>query len=184
MTLLIFKIIHFVFLISWFAGLFYLGRMFVYHAETREMEEPQGTIIREQIMIMENRVYTIIMNPAMILTWVSGIGMIVLYGWEWFSLNSWLHYKLIFLIILTIYHLYCKRLIADLEIGEMKMNPMQFRLFNEVPTVLLVLICSLAVLKNNTNPVILLVSIIVIIGLLIFFTKLYKKIRDNRISTH
>lgn len=184
MALLIFKIIHFVFLISWFAGLFYLGRMFVYHAETKEMDEVKGLIIREQIMIMENRVYTIIMNPAMMLTWIAGIGMIVMYGWEWFSINTWLHYKLVFLIILTIYHLYCKKLIADLASGVMKMNPIQFRLFNEVPTVLLVLICSLAVLRNNTNPIILLISIIIIIGLLIFFTKLYKKIRDKRISSH
>ncbi|HMS69874.1 MAG TPA: CopD family protein [Saprospiraceae bacterium] len=179
MAILIFKIIHFVFFVSWFAAMFYLGRMFVYHVEAFEKPEPDQSILIKQIGLMEWRVYRIIMNPAMIITWIAGLAMIYLYGWEWFKINTWLHFKILFLIVVSGYHGYSKGVIKKLENGIIPMTPMQSRLFNEIPTVMLILIVSLAVMKNMTNPMILIGSILIIIALLITFTKLYKSIREK-----
>lgn len=180
MTLLIFKIIHFVFLISWMAGMFYLGRMFVYHREAFELPDKAIAKVHiDLISLMEKRVYTIIMNPAMMITWIAGLAMIYIYGWEWFKLNTWLHYKLFFLLVLTVYHMHSKHTMFALQKGILPMSSMSFRLYNEVPTVVMIIIVSLAVLKNMTNPFILIGTVLAIIILLVTFTRLYKVIRDR-----
>ena len=179
MPFLIFKILHFVGFVSWFAAMFYLGRMFVYHAEAFEKQEPERSILSIQIALMENRVYKIIMNPAMVITWIAGLALLYIYGWEWFKANSWMHFKLLFLLVLSGYHGYSKGIIKKFGQGQMPFNSFQFRLFNEVPTIMLILIVSLAVMKSMTNPFILCGSILLIIALLITFTKLYKKARER-----
>lgn len=179
MSILIYKTIHIIAVVSWFAGLFYLGRMFVYHREALDKPEPDRTILIDQITIMEHRVYKIIMNQAMILSWVFGILMIYQYGMEWFKLNTWLHYKILLVIGLTGYHLYCNKMISYLGKGKLPMSSMGFRLFNEVPTIFLITIVALAIFKNATNPITLFVSILAIILLLILLTLLYKKIRSK-----
>lgn len=176
----IFKLIHIVGFVAWFAGLFYLVRMFVYHTEAYDFEEPKKDILRSQFNVMEWRVYSIICNPAMMITWTFGILTIYMYGYEWFATNYWLHTKIVLLILLTVYHLYCKSLIKKLETGKTGFTSTQFRLFNEVPTILLIAIVALAVFKNATNPIILIASIVGIVVLLVVMTKLYKKKRLSK----
>ena len=176
-TIYIFKIIHIVGFVAWFAGLFYLVRMFVYHTEAYDDDEPQKGILTAQFNKMEWRVYKIICNPAMMITWTFGLLMMYFYGYEWFKVNTWLHIKIVFLIIMTVYHLYCKRLIKRLEEGKTGFSSTKFRLFNEVPTVLLIVIVSIAIFKNTVNPIILTAVTLGVIVLLVLFTFLYKKMR-------
>lgn len=178
-TIYIFKIIHIIGFVAWFAGLFYLVRMFVYHTEAYAQEEPKKNILRAQFNLMEWRVYKIICNPAMMITWTFGLLMIYVYGYDWFAANHWLHFKLAILILMTIYHLYCKSLIKKLETGTTGFSSTQFRLFNEVPTLFLIIITSIAVFKNGTNPIILTLSIIGVVFLLIVMTMVYKKMRNS-----
>lgn len=176
----IFKIIHIIGFVAWFAGLFYLVRMFVYHTEAYDYEEPKKEILRTQFSLMEWRVYSIICNPAMMITWTFGLLMIYVYGYDWFALSYWLHFKFVLLILLTVYHLYCKSLIRKLENTKTGFSSTQFRLFNEVPTLFLIIITSIAVFKNATNPIILIASVAGIALLLVVMTKLYKKVRESK----
>ncbi|MEM9885286.1 MAG: CopD family protein [Bacteroidota bacterium] len=141
------KALHVVGFVSWFAGLFYLVRMFVYYVEASEKEEPEKSILTEQFNKMQWRVYKIICNPAMVITWTAGLTMLGLglFGRlvpNYLSLDNgtagWMYLKLLLLIVLLIYHFSCKRIIENLESGTSQMGAFQFRLFNEVPTLLLV----------------------------------------------
>jgi protoporphyrinogen IX oxidase len=142
-----FKAFHLIGVVVWFAGLFYLVRLFVYHAEASEQPEPARTILRNQYEIMEKRLYNIITTPGMLVTVAMAIGLIVT---EPEILKSgWLHIKLAFVVLLIGYHHYCKRIMKQLAKDECKWTGQQFRALNEAPTVLLVVIVLLAVFKNN-----------------------------------
>ncbi len=175
----IYKIVHFVGLISWFAGLFYLGRMFVYHREALDAENRVKEILTKQFELMENRVYKIIMNPALIITWIFGLLMIHARGWTYLQESIWLHYKLSLVGLLTFYHWYCKSIISKLKAERLDFSSMGFRLFNEVPTVFMITIVSIAVFKNGINLTTLFLSILLIIVVLILLTKFYKYIRSK-----
>jgi protoporphyrinogen IX oxidase len=142
-----FKAFHLIGIVVWFAGLFYLVRLFVYHAEASLEPEPAQSILKKQYEIMEKRLYSIITNPGMIVTVVCAIGLIAT---EPEILKStWLHIKLALVLLLIGYHHYCKKIMKQLAKGECKWTGQQFRALNEVPTVMLVLIVLLAVFKNN-----------------------------------
>ncbi|MBK8701692.1 MAG: CopD family protein [Saprospiraceae bacterium] len=177
MVILLLKTIHVIGFVSWFAAIFYLGRLFVYHKEAIEANNADSRVLIAQYNIMEWRVYRIIMTPAMLITWICGVIIIFMYGYEWFKLNHWLHFKILFLLVLTGYHGYSKGVIRKIQGNQLTLSSMGFRFFNEVPTVLLILITSLAVFRNNTNPLYLTATTLGIIALLIVFTLLYKKIR-------
>lgn len=147
-----FKALHVVGFVSWFAGLFYLVRVFVYIMEAREREEPARSILGEQFITMAWRVYRIICKPAIFLTWFAGLGMITLdlvgvTSFAYFSAGTagWLHLKLLLLVLLTGYHFYCGRLLRRMEQGEHLLSAWQYRLFNEVPTLFLISISFIAV---------------------------------------
>jgi putative membrane protein len=147
MTYYWFKAFHLIGVVVWFAGLFYLVRLFVYHAEAAQMPEPAQTILKNQYQIMEKRLYNIITTPGMLVTVAMAIGLI---STEPEILKSgWLHIKLAFVVLLLGYHHYCKRLMKQLAKDECKWTGQQFRALNEAPTVLLVVIVLLAVFKNN-----------------------------------
>ena len=169
MAILILKIFHIVGFVSWFAGLFYLVRLFVYHRESWAFEESKQAILSDQYHVMADRLYRIICNPAMVITWSCGTAMIFVYGWDWFVMSHWLHLKLVFLIGLTIYHHSCKGMIKKLKGKELNMDGLQLRLYNEVPTLFLLAIVTLAVLQNITNFIYLFVGIL-IFGILLFLT--------------
>ena len=142
-----FKAFHLIGVVVWFAGLFYLVRLFVYHAEASELSEPAQSILKTQYQIMEKRLYNIITTPGMIVTVTMAIGLISV---EPDILKSgWLHLKLGGVGLLLVYHFYCGRLIKQLEKNESKWTGQQFRALNEAPTILLVIIVLLAVFKDN-----------------------------------
>ena len=142
-----YKAFHLIGIVVWFAGLFYLVRLFVYHAEAEQEPEPARSILKKQYGLMEQRLYSIITTPGMILTVVMAIGLI---STEPEILKStWLHIKLTFVLLLIGYHHFCKSIMKKLAAGECKWTGQQFRALNEAPTILLVLIVLLAVFKNN-----------------------------------
>ena len=142
-----FKAFHLIGIVVWFAGLFYLVRLFVYHAEAEQEPEPTRSILKKQYGIMEQRLYSIITTPGMILTVAMAIGLI---STEPEILkSSWLHIKLAFVLLLIGYHHFCKRIMKKLAAEECQWTGQQFRALNEAPTILLVLIVLLAVFKNS-----------------------------------
>lgn len=142
-----YKAFHLIGVVVWFAGLFYLVRLFVYHAEAQQQPEPAQTILKNQYELMEKRLYNIITTPGMVVTVSMAICLLttepeVLKSW-------WLHLKLTFVALLLIYHFWCGRIMKKLAMGECNWSGQQFRALNEAPTVLLVLIVLLAVFKNS-----------------------------------
>ena len=135
------KSLHLISVISWMAGLLYLPRIFVYHSENDEKKD-----ITEVFKVMERRLFNYIMMPAMILTWVFGILLVGSLGFSIFS-ETWMVLKSILVLLLTFYHFYlgkCVRLFADdLNIKTSKF----YRIINEVPTILLILIVFIVVFK-------------------------------------
>ena len=142
-----FKAFHLIGIVVWFAGLFYLVRLFVYHAEASLQPEPAQSILKNQYAIMEKRLYSIITTPGMIVTVLCAIGLI---STEPEVLKQpWLHIKLAIVLLLIGYHHYCKRIMKQLAKDECQWTGQQFRALNEAPTIMLVLIVLLAVFKNN-----------------------------------
>jgi protoporphyrinogen IX oxidase len=142
-----FKAFHLIGVVVWFAGLFYLVRLFVYHAEASQEPEPAQTILKKQYELMEKRLYRIITTPGMLVTVAMAIGLLTL---EPDVLkDGWLHFKLAFVAALLAYHHYCGRIMKKLAAGECKWTGQQFRALNELPTIFLVVIVLLAVFKNN-----------------------------------
>jgi putative membrane protein len=142
-----FRAFHIIGIVVWFAGLFYLVRLFVYHAETAEKDEPAKTILKDQYELMEKRLYNIITTPGMVVTVLMAIGLI---STEPQVLKSgWLHIKLTFVALLLFYHFYCGYLMKKLAKNECNWTGQQFRALNEAPTLLLVVIVLLATFKGN-----------------------------------
>ncbi|BAY44337.1 hypothetical protein SAMD00079811_19330 [Scytonema sp. HK-05] len=142
-----FKAFHIVGIVVWFAGLFYLVRLFIYHVEANQEPEPARTILKNQYQIMEKRLYSIITTPGMLVTIAMAIGLLTT---EPDVLKEgWLHVKLGFVVLLIGYHHYCKRLMKQLAEDKCKWNSQQLRALNEAPTVMLIVIVLLAVFKNN-----------------------------------
>jgi len=180
MSILFFKALHIIGFVAWFAGLFYLVRMFVYHVESRLKPEPDKSILVKQFSLMEQRVFKIICMPAMVITWVAGLAMIHLYGLEWFKANTWLHFKLILLAILTAYHFWCGKLIKNLSANTVKISGFQFRLINEIPSLFLFSIVFLATYRNLTDAA-KLFGAVLLFGILLFLgARLYKRSREKK----
>ena len=133
----ILKILHIVSFVSWFAGLFYLPRLFVYHVENNTNRE-----VNDIFQKMEYKLLRVIMNPAMILTWIFGLGLIHYVGFA-----GWLVLKIILVIILSGFHMYLAKIRKNLEHNYRDYSSRYLRLINEVPTILLILIVILVVVK-------------------------------------
>jgi protoporphyrinogen IX oxidase len=147
MAYLWFKSFHIVAFTSWFAGLFYLPRLFVYHTEANEQPEAVRDILKAQYAIMEKRLMAIIMNPAMVLTLVMAAAMV--YKSPELLKQTWLHVKMGLVLIIVGYHFLCQWIMKKLAAGETPLTPQQFRWFNEFPTFFLVVIVMLAIFKND-----------------------------------
>ena len=141
---LLFKSIHLIAVISWMAGLLYLPRLFAYHSETLKIKKSNNTVLT--FKVMEKRLFIYIMNPAMILSWIFGVFLIYLIGFENFN-TLWLKLKLLLVILLTIYHFflfYClKKFAEDINSYSSRF----YRIMNEIPTILLILIILIVVFK-------------------------------------
>jgi putative membrane protein len=138
---LLFKSLHLIAVVSWMAGLLYLPRIFVYHVENKEKKE--ATDIFE---VMEKKLFYYIMRPAMTLTWIFGLVLIYLNGIEIFS-QLWMQIKIILVILLSAYNDYLGRCLVSLKNNSNTRSPKFFRIINEVPTIILILIVFLAIFK-------------------------------------
>lgn len=134
------KAFHIIFVVTWFAALFYLPRLFVYHSTT---EDAPG---RERFRVMEGKLYRIIMRPSMVLTVV--LGLWTLYQvWDAYAASTWLWIKLAGVVVLLAYHFYCARLVRAFATDENPHSERFYRIFNELPALLLILIVILVVVK-------------------------------------
>ncbi len=135
------KALHIVFMVTWFAGLFYLPRLFVYHAMAED------DISRERFKIMERKLYFGIMAPGALLTIISGTWLLMDYAWAAYHASGWLITKLVLLSILIIYHLHCGKLLFDFKHDRNTHSHVFYRWYNEFPVILLLIIIILAVAK-------------------------------------
>jgi putative membrane protein len=134
------KAIHIIAVISWMVGLLYLPRLFVYHVENNS---PEASKI---FKVMEKRLMKIIMNPAMIITWLTGLAVLWILGLNnIFSL--WLSIKFLFVIILSGYHGFLSKCLKDFEFDTNKRSSKFFRIINEIPTIILIIIVFLVIFK-------------------------------------
>ena len=138
---LLFKSLHLIAVVSWMAGLLYLPRIFVYHVENL-MDENTSLIFKK----MERKLYFYIMTPAMILTWIFGLILISSLGFEILS-TAWIKLKLLLVILLTLYHFYLSKILGDFKMDQNTKTSKFFRVINEVPTVLLILIVFIVIFK-------------------------------------
>ena len=138
---LLFKSLHLIAVISWMAGLLYLPRIFVYHVENLN-DQNSSSIFKT----MERKLFFYIMMPAMILSWIFGFILILTIGIDIFF-TLWVQLKLLFVILLTIYHFYLSKLLKDFNLNRNTKSSKFFRILNEVPTILLILIVFIVIFK-------------------------------------
>ena len=138
---LLFKSLHLISVISWMAGLLYLPRIFVYHAENKDESK-----ISEVFKIMERKLYLYIMTPAMILSWVFGLLLIHSIGFQQLS-QTWMLIKLILVTFLTIYHFYLGKCLSGLSQDKYVGSSKFFRIINEIHTILLIIIIFIVIFK-------------------------------------
>jgi len=178
MELLSFKALHIIGFVAWFAGLFYLPRIFVYHVEALHSDTEAGATMAKQYSSMESRLFKIIMRPAMVITFIGGIGMLVVNP-EYLQ-QGWLQVKLVLVLILAGYNDYLPRLMRKLAKGEVPMSSDRMRLFNEIPTLILVTIVLLAVFRGSLEWWYILLIVIALILFIITASRLYKKLRAKK----
>ena len=143
-TYLLFKSIHLIAVISWMAGLLYLPRIFVYHSEAVRGNKPED--LMSAFKVMERRLFIYIMNPAMIVSWI--FGALLIHSVDIDNLNTfWLQLKLLFVIILTIYHFFLFQCLRKFTENNNSYSPKFYRIINEIPTVLLIGIVLVVVFK-------------------------------------
>ncbi len=171
------KSLHLIFIITWFAGLFYIVRLFVYQIEATQKPSPDKEILGEQLKIMASRLWNIITWPSMILSLFFGFWLI---GMRMFFLSDpWMQVKLAFVIILIIYHFKCHQIFKQLQKGVVKYSSNYMRLFNEIPTIILFAVVFLVILKSAINWIYGTVGIFVFAILVMMGYKIYKRIREK-----
>ncbi len=170
--------LHIIFVITWFAGLFYIVRLFVYHSEANNNKEPERSILMAHFKTAERRLWYGITWPSAIFTWIFGIWLLIsIYGSE---IPGWLYLKLVFVAGLTAYHFVCGFMFKKYQKQIIKYTGMQMRLWNEVATLFLVTIVFIVVLKDLTNWVWGLVGMLIFSILLFGAVRIYKRIREKK----
>ena len=174
------KSLHLIFVITWFAGLFYIVRLFVYQIEASEKPSPEKEILQKQYKIMTYRLWYIIAWPSAILATIFALSLL--------HLNpgllemSWMQVKLVFVVLLFIYHLKCHQIFKDLQNDEVKYSPNFMRLWNEGATLILFAVVFLVILKNAVNWIYGVVGIALFSILIMLGFKFYKRIREKNKS--
>ncbi len=170
------KALHIIFVVTWFAGLFYMVRLFIYHAEAREKAEPAKSILQEQYKLMEWRLWYIITWPSLVLTWVFGLWLVYLFNW-W--LAPWLWLKLSMVVGLTAYHLYCHRIFNRFQHDLPTWGSMGLRMWNEVATLFLFAIVFTVVLKDTIGWIWGLLGLLLLAAAMMLGIRFYRKRREN-----
>ncbi|UYW00923.1 CopD family protein [Flavobacterium agricola] len=171
------KALHIIFIVCWFAGLFYIVRLFVYYAEAQLKEQTARQILLAQYKIMTNRLWFIITWPAAILATIFGVSMLI--ENPILLQQPWMHVKLFFVVLLWLYHFKCHQFVKQVENGTLTKSNSFFRILNEGATIILFSVVFLVILKNAFNWIFGVVGIIVFSMLLMMGYKFYKKIREK-----
>ncbi|GAB2483813.1 CopD family protein [Algoriphagus taiwanensis] len=171
------KALHIIFVVTWFAGLFYIVRLFIYQTEALEKPEAERKILKPQLDLMANRLWYIITWPSAVLTLIFGIWVLT-YRWGYMQLG-FMHAKLAFVLLLYVYHGLSHVLYKELQQGKARWTSTQLRLWNEVATLLLFAIVFLIVLKSTLSMVWGIVGLVGLGVLLMLGIKIYKKYRKD-----
>ncbi len=171
------KALHLIFVITWFAGLFYIPRLFIYQIEASEKPSPEKEILSTQLKLMSKRLWYIITWPSAILATLFAIWLLLLMP-SWIE-QSWMHIKLAFVVLLIAYHLKTHQIFKQLQGGEIRYSSQFMRFWNEGATLILFAVVFLAILKNAFSWIFGLIGIVGLGVLLMLGIKLYKRIRDR-----
>ncbi|HEY4108354.1 CopD family protein [Puia sp.] len=169
------KALHIIFIVTWFSGLFYMVRLFVYHTEANEKPEPERTILQKQFKLMIRRLWMGITWPSAVLTLIFGPWMMIQMG----SVPTWLAIKLGFVVGLYLYHFSLQAIYRQQMKGIFRFSSQQLRIWNEVATIFLVAIVMLVVVKQNLSWAWGLLGLFLFVILLISAIKIYKIIRSH-----
>jgi len=171
------KALHLIFVTTWFAGLFYIVRLFVYHAEAKQKSEPEQSILIKQYQLMEYRLWYIITWPSAILASLFAFWLLWLMP-QWLSMD-WMIVKLGFVLLLYLYHYKCHLIFLQLQKNEVKNSSNFFRLWNEGATIILFAVVFLVILKNAINWIYGVLGIVIFSVLIMLGYKFYKKLRER-----
>ncbi|HUH25745.1 MAG TPA: CopD family protein [Flavobacterium sp.] len=172
------KALHIIFIVCWFAGLFYIVRLFVYYAEAQEKPAVEKEILSKQYRIMTNRLWFIITYPSAVLATIFGVWMLI----ENPALLQmpWMHVKLLFVVLLWLYHLKCHQFVKQIETDSLQKKGAFFRIWNEGATLILFSVVFLVILKSAINWIFGVIGIFVLAILLTLGYKYYKKVREKK----
>lgn len=164
-------------MVTWFAGLFYIPRLFIYHIEAWQKPSPDKEILSDQLKLMTKRLWYIITWPSAILCTLTAIWLLILIP-AWLQ-QPWMHVKLIFVLLLFGYHFKCHQIFKQLQRDEVKYTSKFMRIWNEVATIILFAVVFLVVLKSAFNWIYGIVGMFVLMVLLMLGIRWYKKVRDR-----
>lgn len=178
MLFLYIKALHIIFVVTWFAGLFYIVRLFIYHTEAQSMQPNEKQILSNQFKIMSKRLWYGITWPSSIVTLI--LASILLYQMPEYLSQSWMHVKLLFVVFLYGYHFYCHSIFKQLQNNTFKFNSTQLRIWNEVSTLFLVSIIFIVVLKSALSWIWGLFGLIIFSAILLLAIRIYKLTRGKK----
>lgn len=174
------KALHLIFVITWFAGLFYIVRLFVYHAEAKAKTSLEQQVLIPQYQLMEYRLWYIITWPSAVLATL--FALILLWLMPGFLQMDWMQVKLVFVVLLWLYHLKCHAIFNELQKDVVRYSSNFFRLWNEGATIILFAVIFLIVLKNSINWIYGVLGIILFSVLIMLGYKFYKNLREKKSS--
>ncbi|WP_264559838.1 CopD family protein [Flavobacterium sp. N2270] len=172
------KALHLIFVITWFAGLFYIVRLFVYHAEAKQKPQPEQDILIKQYQLMQYRLWYIITWPSAVLASLFAFYLLYLNP-EWLS-QSWMHIKLAFVLLLYIYHAKCHQIFKQLQNNDVRNSSNFYRIWNEGATIILFAVVFLVILKSAINWIFGVIGIFIFSILIMLGFKMYKRIREKK----
>lgn len=177
------KALHIIFIVTWFAGLFYMPRLFIYNTEAQEKEGPERDVLTKQFNIMMTRLWYGITWPSAVLTLLLGPATLFLGNWDQVLLASegrWLLVKLFFVLFLYLYHVSLHRLYKQQAHGVFNYSSQQLRIWNEVATIFLIAIVMLATVKQGLSAVWGIIGLLLFVVILMSAIKIYKIIRTEK----
>ncbi len=176
------KALHIIFIVTWFAGLFYIPRLFIYATEAGDKSEAEKNILRAQLSVMMKRLWYGITWPSAILTLIFGTWVLIEGNWykQVFEPGGrWLLIKLVFVVLLYAYHFSLQAILKQELKGEYRYSSQQLRIWNEVATIILIAVVMLVVVKQSISMVWGLVGLVLFIALLMASIRIYKLLREK-----
>ncbi len=175
MNYLYLKALHIIFVVTWFSGLFYIVRLFIYDVEANQKKEPERSFLISQLQLMQKRLWYGITWPSAVLVWIFGL-LLLITNWSFIHM-PWFHVKLILVLLLSLYHGLCGIILKQLKNNIYRYSSTQLRLWNELATVFLVAIVFLVELQDALNWLWAILGLLIVSILLLYGVYLYKKIR-------